>query len=276
MFNSEENISKTSEYFLNTPSETAKSLFLYPTVLGQFNYSAGYHLERTHFDSFLLIFIRKGNMEIVLNGKKYLASDNDVVLINCYEAHEYSALTDSSTLWLHFDGCSSKAYFDYITGKFSPVIHPSNFNLMYKQLLGIYDKFKSSDTLDEADISLTILSILQEIIVSSKAEAPVSDAVKKAAAYISDNFKNKISIEMISSEAGFSPYYFIRIFKKEIGMTPHQYLLSTRIAAARYSLSTTKMSVSEIAAACGFDDDSAFCYAFKKWEGVTPSEYRNR
>jgi len=74
--------------------------------------------------------------------------------------------------------------------------------------------------------------------------------------------------------AGFSPYYFTRKFKKETGMTPHQFLLSTRISAAKYNLSNTSMTISEIAYSCGFDDESAFCYCFRKREGVTPNEFR--
>jgi len=275
MLTNEKKISSASEYFINTPSETAKQLFFYPTVIGKFDYQKGYHLSRNHFDSYLLLFIEKGNMEIMLNDKAYTATAGDIVFIDCYEPHQYSSHTDCETLWLHFDGASARAYFDYIKKLSAPVITSGSFNLLYQQLYTLYNCFKSSNIPSEPELSLSILTLLHKIILSLESKAPVSDAVQKAAAFISANFKNKISIDAISSEAGFSPYYFIRVFKKEIGMTPHQYLLSTRIAAARYSLSTTRMSISEIATSCGFDDDSAFCYAFRKWENMTPTEYRN-
>jgi AraC-like DNA-binding protein len=74
--------------------------------------------------------------------------------------------------------------------------------------------------------------------------------------------------------AGLSPYHFNRKYKKETGVTPHQFLLSTRISAAKYNLSNSNMTISEIALSCGFIDESAFCYCFKKREGITPNEYR--
>ena len=58
-------------------------------------------------------------------------------------------------------------------------------------------------------------------------------------------------------------------------MTPHKYLITTRMSNAKFLLKTSQMSVKEIAIRSGFSDESGFCTAFKKQEGMTPNEYRN-
>jgi len=58
-------------------------------------------------------------------------------------------------------------------------------------------------------------------------------------------------------------------------MTPHKYLISTRMANAKFLLKISQMSVKEIAIRSGFSDESGFCTAFKKQEGMTPKKYRS-
>ena len=58
-------------------------------------------------------------------------------------------------------------------------------------------------------------------------------------------------------------------------MTPHKYLITTRMANAKFLLKTSQMSVKEIAFRSGFTDESGFCTAFKKQERMTPKEYRH-
>ncbi|MCR5101451.1 MAG: AraC family transcriptional regulator [Butyrivibrio sp.] len=276
MYSIEPKVSSKSEYFFYTPNEKYKDLFLYITAIGKFDYIKEYHLIRNRYDSFLLLFIEKGNMEIVLDKKNYFAHSGEVVFLDCYSPHEYRAVDNSKTLWLHFDGPGARAYYDYITKESGSIITPTNFRTLYQQLYKLFLDCKNANVFDEASISISILTLLQSLIASSKDNSSISDSVKKATSYIAENFKEKISINKISEIAGFSPYYFTRVFKKETGLTPHQYLISTRISAAKYSLASTQLSIEEIASSCGFDDTSAFCYTFRKWEGLTPTEYRKK
>ena len=91
-------------YFFHTPTTLAMDLFLYPTVIGRFEYLPGYSLERSRYDSYLIILIESGTMEILLDGKYQLAQKGDVVLLNCYYPHAYRTGTGCKTTWLHFDG----------------------------------------------------------------------------------------------------------------------------------------------------------------------------
>ncbi|MCR5627211.1 MAG: helix-turn-helix transcriptional regulator [Lachnospiraceae bacterium] len=70
--------------------------------------------------------------------------------------------------------------------------------------------------------------------------------------------------------ASLSPYYFSRLFKAETSFTPHQYVIETRISAAKYLLTSTSEPISQIAYKTGFPDESSFCACFRKKENVTP------
>lgn len=80
--------------------------------------------------------------------------------------------------------------------------------------------------------------------------------------------------QKFAAKAGMSPFHFLRVFSQATGLTPHQYLLSTRIRAARFLLQSTSLSVKRIALDCGFSTEAAFCSTFRKREGRTPSQYR--
>ena len=73
--------------------------------------------------------------------------------------------------------------------------------------------------------------------------------------------------------------YVRKLFKKETGVTPHEYLVNLRMERARAIISGgvtnrySKYSVSQIAEACGFAEPLYFSRVFKKYFGVSPSEY---
>ena len=107
------------------------------------------------------------------------------------------------------------------------------------------------------------------IIVSAQEE----DGIKKVTTYLTENFDKKISLEEMADMAGLSPYHFNRKYKKETGVTPYQFLLSTRISAAKYSLSECyRVSPAFIAAFLSYMALSAF---LKTSSAVTSSSSSN-
>lgn len=274
MFASEDKITSNSQYFFYTPTETSKSLFLYPTVIGSFEYRPGYSLVRNRYDSYLIIMIESGTMEILLDNKYQTASKGDVILLDCYKPHAYRSAHGCKTLWLHFDGQMAGNYYDYLTQNNSNILSVRSFKQAHTLLERLYSSFVEHDILNEAQMSLMINNILLELLSGKAVAEPVQSGIKKVTAYLTDNFSKDISLDEMAELAGFSPYYFLRRFKRETGLTPHQFLISARMSAAKYNLSNTNMTVSEIAYACGFEDESAFCYSFRKREGITPKEFR--
>ncbi|MBP3900014.1 MAG: helix-turn-helix domain-containing protein [Blautia sp.] len=100
--------------------------------------------------------------------------------------------------------------------------------------------------------------------------------ITKAKAYIQENYQKDISLDDVSRHVDISPYYFSKLFKQEDGRTFIEYLTGIRIQEARRLLRNPGYSIKEIGIMCGYSDPNYFSRIFKKYEGVTPSEFRER
>ena len=86
----------------------------------------------------------------------------------------------------------------------------------------------------------------------------------------------KLTLTCLAQEAGLSPYHFLRTFERVTGLTPHQYVLRTRLRDAAMRLSEGSARVLDVAFDCGFSDMSNFNHAFRREFGVSPRVYRVR
>ncbi len=92
--------------------------------------------------------------------------------------------------------------------------------------------------------------------------------------YIHQYSAQNLSLIMMAEMVQMSPYYFSRLFKQSIGLTPHQYLLKCRTDQAKRLLKTTNLSIADIAHQVGFVDQSHLNRHFKRHFGVSPSQFR--
>ena len=83
-----------------------------------------------------------------------------------------------------------------------------------------------------------------------------------------------VDLASLASAAGLSKHHFLRVFRRFVGMTPHQYVLRTRMTRAAWRLRTSKDSVLAVALDSGFGDLSTFNACFRATFGTTPSRYR--
>lgn len=94
--------------------------------------------------------------------------------------------------------------------------------------------------------------------------------------YINENINENISLTLGATLCNMSQSQFGRTFKKETGKTFKEYILFKKIERAKFYIKTTNKSFSEISDLLGFEDSSYFTKLFKKYELITPSEYKNR
>jgi AraC-like DNA-binding protein len=278
MYTIESGVLENSCTFFNSPSNIAKSLFFYINSIGHFYCDHNYKISREKYDSFLLMYIVKGQGLLTIKDTPQPIQANDTILINCYEPHSYETDTHLETLWIHFDGNISLDYFNLINERMRNVISTTSSTLIQDYLLTTITDFKENKIINEAIVSCNIQRMLAELLnlcsESSLENSSNSNSIAEAITYMRNNFKNKISLEEISNHICISPFHFSRIFKRETGYSPYEYVTMIRLNHAKALLKTTKLLIKEIAFECGFSSETNFVIAFKNHTKITPSKFR--
>lgn len=98
-------------------------------------------------------------------------------------------------------------------------------------------------------------------------------AVGRAVDFIEAHSDRDMSLADLASAAGLSRYHLVRVFTRELGFSPMQYVQRSRIERAKVLIRAGDLSLAEIAYATGFSDQSHFTRRFKRHVGCTPSAY---
>lgn len=154
------------------------------------------------------------------------------------------------------------------------VIHDPKLAFLFRQVSG--KLIHSSGHLEkDSCISEFLGQLLVEYGLSNtKTNLPGKEhlAVRLAMEYLAENLDQKLPLEEVAKEAGFSRYHFLRIFKKNTGLSPHAFRTQRRIDAARkFLLQGTPLA--QIAIETGFTDQSHFTNKFRQYTGATPKQY---
>ena len=145
----------------------------------------------------------------------------------------------------------------------------------------------SSDTFDNAFATLSsendiklIKEFAQKFLmectqaVSSVKKAEENPIIKKVCAYVDENLSCDISLETAADFAGVSSFYLSKLFKEEKGETFINFISDKRLEKSRQLLSETNLSIKEITAEVGYNDQNYFSRIFKSKYGLSPKEYR--
>jgi len=116
--------------------------------------------------------------------------------------------------------------------------------------------------------------------VSGRAQKPMAAGAKdrrravETALWIDAHSHREIDLEQAAAQAGISPFHFLRLFSGVLGVTPHQYLVRSRLRHAARLLADDGISVTDVAYDVGFGDLSNFVRTFHRAAGVSPRRFR--
>src|SRR5215510_8096694 len=120
------------------------------------------------------------------------------------------------------------------------------------------------------------MDTLLKLAPASQAHGGLSaGAMRRVREYVDVHLSENIDLTTLSSVAGLSMHHFAREFKQSAGVTPHHYLTQKRVERAQEMLARTDLSLSEIAYATGFSDQSHLTRHFRHRLGTTPREFRS-
>ena len=150
---------------------------------------------------------------------------------------------------------------------------------------GVLNAFTQSEgKVRVAEIRLAVLNYILHICKNYITEqtgeggkiSKSHEAILKAVEFIDNNYEKHLTIDEIASVAGFSKFHFSRLFKNYTGFTVIEHINGRRCENAKLMLENNSLSISQIAAECGFDSCSYFAKSFEKSFGMLPSQYRKK
>ncbi len=232
-----------------------------------------------------LYFLLRGKTKYFIGNEIYLLSAGDIIFVPKGEFHRTDN-TDSSlterTLLNFDDEFVGKEYEQYIL-ELNRARHVRVPEEHLFKLHDILEKFEAETARgEEGFLEMQKLYLRQLLILICRykqTERPLKNfsetyqLISDAARYISTHCDDELTLDNLAKQYALSPYYFSKLFKEVTGIGLSQYVNIARITHALQLLSTTKLTVTEIAAKCGFNDSGYFIQTFKKLVGVTPKRY---
>ena len=185
-------------------------------------------------------------------------------------------------IWLEFDGLRVKEALE-IAGfsRNRPVYHAHSKHFqkeMQKEMMYITQHKDASPLhlIGHLYLFLDYLTQSSISIVPNNTSKIQNFYLKEAISFVEQNFQNDISVEDIAAFCGLNRSYFGKIFKKAVGKTPQEFLLTYRMIKATELLKLTRLSIGDISNAVGYSNQLHFSRAFKKIYGLPPKEWRRQ
>lgn len=236
-------------------------------------------------NDYQLLYIASGKGYFYFKGSENatVVTKGNMVLFRPKEpqVYYYYAVDKTEVYWVHFTGWKVEEYLDryelpkeenvFFTGV-SPD-YPWIYNQIIRELQLQRENYEDMIRLFLRHIFLTINRYIKE---GKQTKNDTINDIERAVHYFNENYSKPISIEQYASEHLMSVNWFIHNFKNVMKAPPMQYIVSLRIAAAKGYLENSNKNITEIANTVGYDNALYFSRLFKKYTGMTPSEYRER
>lgn len=236
-------------------------------------------------NDYQLLYIASGKGYFYFKGSENatVVTKGNMVLFRPKEpqVYYYYAVDKTEVYWVHFTGWKVEEYLDryelpkeenvFFTGV-SPD-YPWIYNQIIRELQLQRENYEDMIRLFLRHIFLTINRYIKE---GKQTKNDTINDIERAVHYFNENYSKPISIEQYASEHLMSVNWFIHNFKNVMKIPPMQYIVSLRIAAAKGYLENSNKNITEIANTVGYDNALYFSRLFKKYTGMTPSEYRER
>lgn len=246
-----------------------------------------------HFhDGFEIHYTLNDDTQYYVDGKKYIGEKGSVAIFNSQEIHK--VVVNEGVLYEryyihfkpHFLELPTSEYtnvFRFFMEKDENVIHLSKsdqaiINRLFDELIAIEDDTLNS--FNELKLKIKLLELVLFINdfftrgdrYKSSLRYEKAEEMKEVIQYIKSHYSEEISLEVLSNEFFIAKSTLNRMFKKNIGMTPHEYIGYVRIIESR-KLLLGGHPIKSVAMKVGYGDDSTFIKKFKSIQGITPKQY---
>lgn len=230
-------------------------------------------------------------LHYILEGKgRYLAGDVQYALQagqgfliephvqTFYQADEKEPWT---YLWIGFNGKNAGEYLRSIGLSSGHLTYRSSHSSELKQIVINMLKNNTSSPTDQffmQSLLYSFFAVLARDISALPASRSDGDNlyIRRALEYIHNNYSNTIHVSDIANYVCIDRSYLYTLFRRNLGVSPQDYLANCRITCAAELLTVSELPISGVALSCGYQDPLVFSKAFKQKKGITPSQYRRK
>ena len=236
-------------------------------------------------NDYQLLYIAAGKGEFYFKGSKEptIVTKGNMILFRPGEpqVYYYYAVDKTEVYWVHFTGWKVEEYLEryelphdknvFYTGV-SPD-YPWIYNQMIRELQLQRVNHEDMISLYMHHIFITINRYIKE---GRETKNDTINDIERAAHYFKDNYNKPISVEQYAAEHLMSVNWFIHSFKSVMKVAPMQYIISLRISMAKGYLENSTKNIAEISNEVGYENALYFSRLFRKYTGMTPTEYRKK
>jgi len=226
-------------------------------------------------DNFSISLITEGTCAFSKTNAHYIASKNDIRIINPHESHAIFCST-----WSHINIVPKNTFIHAMIPdesiKFQSIIKDqkaiARFVLLYESFCDEHDKIEMEMAASEF-FSYLIDHYSKSNILDFERPLP-KQWLERALSYMQEHAISKeMHLDNITQELRLSKYHFIREFKKHMKISPYRYIQNIKINKAREMIDDG-IKFSNIAQECGFYDQSHMIKVYKQFYGHSPSQVR--
>ncbi|MFA9373279.1 MAG: AraC family transcriptional regulator [Poseidonibacter sp.] len=238
------------------------------------------HYKKHFHDTFSLGANKEGESIYTNANKEYLLKKNGLSIINPKVVHSCNSCSDILNIYymLYLDTSWCKNIQKLINENVQefvsiPVDILEDENFYYKYL-NLCEYLFSDYTILEKENELIVFFLDFFSLYLERTNIVIIDEIfQEIVTYLDKNYKENISLETLSILFDLNSFYIIRLFKSQMNLTPHAYLLNVKINKAK-ELLQKGYSIVDTALECGFFDQSHFHRNFLKIVATTPKEYK--
>jgi len=259
-----------------------QSVDLFLCFCGMENCLSSYSYGPAVRPQYVIHYIIDGEGSYTVNNKTYKLKKNEGFLIQPGTVTYYEADKGNpwSYMWIGFNGVKAETYLNYANLNEENLIFEYSKDDTLKEYISEMLKLNEMDYSNELKLE-GLLYLFMSKLVETRKEVFNQKAYKSAELYleksiefIENNYSNNIKINDIASYIGINRSYLTHIFKKNINVSPQEFLVNYKIDKACTLLQNTDLSIKVVAHSIGYSDPLTFSKIFKKVKRESPKNYR--
>lgn len=234
----------------------------------------GYHIPQ-------IIYSTKGEGVLIIDEVTYPITPGTVFFLPPNLEHEYYSVGDVwDTHWISFHGFAVEDTLKALKINSFEIIYARDIKELDNHFKKLYNMSKRGEMFKEYYLSTLFYDFLMQFhrmiqdkksVTSTASNETINDVIN----YIDHNFSSTITLKNLCNLVNVTPQHLCRLFQRYLNMRPMEYISRIKLQEAKAKLLYSDLTITEISKLVGFNNCNYFCQIFKRYEFMTPLEFRN-